>query len=164
MTTEFTSLRLTMSPLGVEDADEMFAVLNDQALHEFTGGEPATLDELRGRYAALVAGSGSPSEEWFNWIVRRHTDGAAIGYVQATVHRDRAYIAWVIGTPWQRNGYATEAARALVDWLTGGGTSVIVANIHPRHVASQRVAASVGLHPTDEIDDGEVVWTNAPTP
>jgi RimJ/RimL family protein N-acetyltransferase len=164
MTTEFTSPRLMMSLLRVQDADEMFAVLNDPALHEFTGGQPATLDELRVRYAALVAGSGSPSEEWFNWIVRRHTDGAAIGYVQATVHRDRAYIAWVIGTPWQRNGYATEAARALVDWLAKLSLPLIVANIHPSHEASQRVAATIGLHPTDEIDDGEVVWTNAPTP
>jgi hypothetical protein len=46
MTTEFTSARLTMSPLRAEGADEMFAVLNDPALHEFTGGQPATLDEL----------------------------------------------------------------------------------------------------------------------
>jgi RimJ/RimL family protein N-acetyltransferase len=164
MTTEFTSARLTMSPLRAEGADEMFAVLNDPALHEFTGGQPATLDELRIRYAMLTAGSGSPTEEWLNWIVRRRSDGAAVGYMQATVHRQRAYIAWVIGTPWQRNGYATEAARGLVDWLTGGGTSMIVANIHPSHVASQRVAASIGLHPTDEIDDGEVVWSNASTP
>jgi RimJ/RimL family protein N-acetyltransferase len=162
--TEFASPRLTMSLLRVEDADEMFHVLNDPALHEFTGGQPATLDELRVRYAALVIGSGSPTEEWLNWIVRRRSDGAAVGYVQATVHRQRAYIAWVIGTPWQRNGFATEAARALVEWLTARGTSVIVANIHPRHVASQRVAVSIGLHPTDEIDDGEVVWTNAATP
>jgi RimJ/RimL family protein N-acetyltransferase len=162
MMTEFTSQRLAMSPLRVEDADEMFAVLDDPALHEFIGGQPATLEELGVRYAELVAGSGLPSEEWFNWIVRRRTDAVAIGYVQATVTSEQhAEIAWVIGTPWQRNGYATEAARAMVDWLTERGVGEIVASIHPDHVASNMVAANIGMHSTDEIDDGETVWTTA---
>ena len=35
-------------------------VLADVALHEFTGGEPATVEEMRARYAIWVEGSGSP--------------------------------------------------------------------------------------------------------
>jgi RimJ/RimL family protein N-acetyltransferase len=161
MMTEFTSPRLTMSPLRIEDAEEMFAVLDDPILHEFIGGQPAKPDELRVRYAALVTGSGSPAEEWLNWIVRRHIDGAAVGYVQATVHEERASIAWVIGTPWQRNGYATEAARAMVHWLAERNVTSIVAAIHPDHDASNGVAVNIGMLPTDEIDDGEVVWTTS---
>jgi RimJ/RimL family protein N-acetyltransferase len=162
MTTELTSSRLVMSPLRADDADEMFDVLDDAALHEFIGGSPATLDELRVRYATLEAGSGSPTEEWLNWIVRRGDDGAAIGYVQATVvEGDQADIAWVIGVPWQRNGLATEAASAMVRWLIERGVTSFTANIHPDNVASSYVAAHIGLGPTDRVVDGETVWTNA---
>ena len=154
--------RLVLHPLRVEDADEMVKVLGDAALHEFTGGQPSTLDELRDRFAVWTRGSGSNSELWLNWIVRRCADDAAVGTVQATVvscdDPSSASVAWTIGTPWQRQGYAAEAAAGLVRWLALQGVESIVAHIHPDHVASARVAAGAGLRRTDEIVDGEVVW------
>ncbi|WP_219921995.1 hypothetical protein [Brevibacterium oceani] len=32
------------------------------------------------------------------------------------------------------------------------------AAIHPGHVASNRVAERLGLHPSDDVDDGEIIW------
>lgn len=159
-----TTDRLVLQPLCVADADEMVTVLADPALHTFTGGQPATLDELRGRYAAWVEGSGSDTELWCNWIVRLAADRAAIGTVQATVVTDQptggstAYVAWTIGTPWQAHGYAREAAVALVQWLVADGIDVVVAHVNAEHAASAAVAARAGLQRTDEIADGEVVW------
>jgi len=71
--------------LTVHDADEMVDVLDDQRLHEFTGGRPDTLSELRDRYRRYVVGPTEPGDVWLNWIVRSAHDGAAIGFVQATV-------------------------------------------------------------------------------
>ncbi len=51
----------------------MVMVLADPALHEFIGGEPASLEELRERYASWTRGSGSDHETWLNWIVRHRT-------------------------------------------------------------------------------------------
>jgi RimJ/RimL family protein N-acetyltransferase len=162
----FESERLLMAPLRVDDANEMAVVLADPSLHEFIGGRPFTVDELRRRYADLVSGSGSASERWLNWIVRRRGDGVAVGYVQATVMAADttpwSYVAWTIGTPWQRQGLASEASSALVGWLTANDVAPIVATIHADHVASNSVATRIGLHPTSEVDDGETVWTNAP--
>jgi len=158
MTTE----RLSLEPLRAEDADEMAVVLDDQRLHEFTGGRPATVDELRAHYERLVAGPAKPDEVWFNWIVRRRTDAQPVGTVQATLtSRDgrwRASVAWVIGTEWQRQGFASEAARALVERLREEGADEIVAHIHPDHRASAAVAARAGLEPTDDRMEGEQVW------
>jgi RimJ/RimL family protein N-acetyltransferase len=148
--------RLELTPLAVADAGAMAGVLADERLHEFTGGHPATVSELRARYTRQVAGSGRPDEAWLNWIVRRA--GEPVGYVQATVADSIAEIAWVIGTPWQGRGYATEATRALVDWLRAQRVRSVVANIHPGHRASERVATAAGLAPTDEMADGERVW------
>ena len=154
--------RLLLAPLLLDDADEMVDVLADPALHEFTGGEPATLAELRDRYRSFVRGSGRDSELWLNWIIRRHDDNAAIGTMQATVlnpdDKAVAFVAWTIGTDWQRQGFATEATIALVGWLEDNGVDSIAAHIHPHHAASAAVATRAGLRPTADIAEGEVVW------
>lgn len=154
--------RLMLSPLQVDDAEEMVEVLADPALHKFTGGDPATIDELRARYQRLVLGSGRDGELWLNWIVRRRDDNAAIGTVQTTVTNPGtepvAFVAWTIGTRWQRHGYATEATTALLDWLLERHIDSIVAHIHPHHTASATVATRTGLRPTTQSVDGEVVW------
>jgi RimJ/RimL family protein N-acetyltransferase len=151
--------RFVLRPLRIEDADEMAAVLADPALHRFTGGRPADADELRVRFAN-VARERSPDgrEAWLNWIVRLRGDGAAVGTVQATVDDREATLAWIVGVPWQGRGVASEAAEALVAWLRARGVDAMAAHIHPDHEASAAVARRVGLHPTDEVVGGEVVW------
>jgi len=152
--------RLVLGPLGVADAAEMATVLSDPELYAFTGGEPPSRHELEVRYARWVAGrSADGAEEWHNWIVRRLNDGVAVGTVQATIYvgRSTADIAWVIGRPWQGQGFATEAARALAAWLVERGLG-ITAHVHPGHAASAEVARRAGLLPTDQVEDGEVVW------
>ena len=154
--------RLVLTPLRVEDADELAEVLGDPQLHEFIGGRPDTVEQLRARYAAMTAGPGRADERWRNWVARRREDGQPVGTVQATLTRDggrwTAAIAWVVGVPWQHRGYATEAARALVGWLGGQGVHEIVAHVHPGHLASAQVAARAGLQPTPDRVDGEQVW------
>jgi RimJ/RimL family protein N-acetyltransferase len=140
----------------------MAPVLGDERLHEFIGGRPLTEAELRDRYTVLAAGASDPGETWLNWIVRRREDSAAVGTVQATLTtqdgRRTAHIAWVIGVDFQNQGFATEAARALVEWLWQQGMDDVVANIHPDHRPSALVAARAGLESTDEEVDGERVW------
>jgi RimJ/RimL family protein N-acetyltransferase len=153
--------RLTLSPLVEADADAMFAVLDDERMHEFTGGQPLTLDELRTRYRRLAVGfSSDNTEQWLNWIVRTTVDHEPVGAMQATVAVDgsSADVAWEIGVPWQGQGYASEAAVAVVDWLVDHGVPDIRALIHPDHAASVRVAARAGLEPTADLVDAEVVW------
>lgn len=152
--------RITLVPLTVADADEMVDVLGGD-LYAFIGGSAPTLEELRARYARQVAG-GPPGQEWRNWIVR--VEGQAIGYVQATITHEgrRAEIAWVVGERWQGHGYASEAARALVDWLDERGVSTVEAHIHPDHAASAAVARRAGLAPTGRFDDGERLWRRGP--
>ncbi|MPZ52363.1 MAG: GNAT family N-acetyltransferase [Acidimicrobiia bacterium] len=149
--------------LREDDSIEMVSVLSNPALYEFTGGIPPTEAELADRYSRQVNGPSSAQKRWHNWIVRLATDNVAVGYVQATVGRDIAEIAWVIGVPWQGNGYASEAVRALKERLVDtAGVSQIEAHIHPDHQASQHVARAVGLHPTGETVDGEETWSWQP--
>jgi RimJ/RimL family protein N-acetyltransferase len=153
--------RLRLSPLVVDDADEMVTVFAHEQMYEFTGGCPPSLDQLRERYRNLVVGqSADGSEQWLNWVVRLIAEDLAVGAMQATVATDRssADVAWEVGVPWQGRGIASEAAAAVVEWLVGEGVPTIVAHIHPAHHASGRVAARAGLSPTSEVVDGETVW------
>ncbi|QEU96521.1 GNAT family N-acetyltransferase [Streptomyces kanamyceticus] len=159
--------RLDLVPLRVEHAEEMAAVLGDPALHAFIGGAPDDVAALRARYRRMLAGSPEPEVSWLNWVVRLRTGQlpCLVGTVQATVTPGgpgggpAAEIAWVIGTPWQGRGFASEAARGLVDWLTAQrAVRTLVAHVHPGHGASAAVARAVRLTATDVVQDGEIRW------
>ncbi|GGR07196.1 GNAT family N-acetyltransferase [Kitasatospora griseola] len=154
--------RLTLLPLQAEHADEMAAVLSDPGLHTFIGGAPDSAQSLRARYERWAAGSPDPAESWCNWVIQLRDAACLAGTVQATITADdrgaAAEIAWVVGTPWQRRGIATEAAQGLVAWLRKHSVHTVIAHIHPDHEASSAVATAAGLTPTDQWHDREITW------
>jgi RimJ/RimL family protein N-acetyltransferase len=159
-----TTERLTLVPLRAEDADTVAEMLHDERLYEFIGGPPSSFAALRDRYAAMAAGSPEPEEVWLNWVLRRRLDERSIGMVQATVFSrascPSADVAWMIGLEHQNQGYASEGARALVEWLLQRGCHRVEAHIHPDHEASARVAARAGLRATGKYDEeGEQLWS-----
>ena len=158
--------RLRLLPLRTDDAEEMAAALSDAALYEFIGGAPPTPGELRELYARWIGGPPRADEGWLNWAIRLVEDGTLVGHVQATVLSDgaQADVAWILGSPWQGRGYASEAAIAMIRWLESEGVQAITAHVHPRHAASARVAERAGLEATGEIEGGEVIWRRATTP
>jgi RimJ/RimL family protein N-acetyltransferase len=89
------------------------------------------------------------------------------GTVQATISTvddPVAEVAWVVGKPWQGQGIATEATRALIAWLRQQSVKTVIAHIHPDHHASAAVAAAAGLTPTGQLQDGEMRWRLTLTP
>lgn len=161
VTNDSASTRFRLRALRVDDADTMVSVLADPSLHQFTGGEPPSRDELARRYAVQARGiSPDGTERWVNSIVLLGEAEVPIGYVQATipVDGDTAEIAWVIGRAWQGDGHASRAARLFVEDLAHQGIRCIVAHIHPDHSASQRIASRLGMGPATVVVDGEVRW------
>lgn len=155
--------RLALEPLEPRHAAEMLPVLAALELYAFTGGEPPTAEALLRRYEVQARGhSADGSERWLNWILRLRETDAVVGFVQATVTESAAGpsadIAWLVAPAHQGAGLAGEAAAVMVAWLSDHGIAALRACIHPDHRASARVAERLGLAPTDEIDDGEVVW------
>lgn len=153
--------RLSLEPITPSHADELVPVLADRSLYRFIGGRPPSVDVLRTRFERWSVGhSADGSEEWRNWLIREASTGQALGTMQATIAEAgrAAWIAWLIGFPWQGRGFATEAAGAVVAWLRRRGVKSIRADIHPDNAASEGVARRIGLIPTDRIVDGERVW------
>jgi RimJ/RimL family protein N-acetyltransferase len=57
---------------------------------------------------------------------------------------------WLVGVPWQGQGFASEAAIAMVAWLETRGVEQVTAWIRPDHHASESVAIRSGLLVTDK--------------
>lgn len=161
--------RLRLEPLSAAHAAELGPLLDDAALHEFTGGVPLSTAALTDRYARLASRrSPAGDQRWGNWVIRVRGTGAAAGTVQATLPAGGpaagpAEIAWVLARPAQGHGYAKEAARSLAERLLADGWRV-TAYIHPGHLASQHVAHAAGLAPTTATRDGETCWARSPVP
>ena len=155
--------RVVLEPLQVAHAAELAPVLDDAGLHTFIGGAPATEAELVERFRRQVTGwSPDRSERWLNWVVRRRAEDRVVGTVQATVTSLdgalAAEVAWVVGTAYQGQGHAKDAASVMARWLRSHGVLGLVAHIHPNHPASQGIARELGLTRTGTWYDGEEQW------
>ena len=135
-TTPIDTARLRLDPITTDDVDALFPVLDDPRLHTYIGGSPMNRDALA-KWIEFVTPGHSPNgdEIWCNWVVRRREDGQVIGTAQA------AALAW---------------------WAKAHGMVWLRAAIHPEHEASAAVAGSIGMAPTPETLDGEVVWRGLP--
>lgn len=161
--------RVRLQPMRPDDAGALFPVIDDERLHACTGGVPDTMDELRSRLDVWAHERSSDGRQaWLNWVVRAADDGRVLGTAQATVERGddgpRAVVAWMVGSQHQQRGFASEAARAMIEWLETQGVLRVDAHIHPGHQASAGVARNAGLTPTTEKFDGESVWRRGAAP
>jgi RimJ/RimL family protein N-acetyltransferase len=159
---ELRTERLMLEPVRVEHAAGLADALAAEANYRFIGGQPQSQDSWQRRLSVWEQRhSPDRSESWLNWAVRLRATEQLIGYVQATVVSAKADVAYMIGVPWQCEGFACEATAAMISSLVNGlGVEEVRAWIGDGHEASRRVAAACGLRPTEEIDtDGERLWT-----
>jgi RimJ/RimL family protein N-acetyltransferase len=152
--------RLDLIPITRAHAPAMFQILKDPALYEYvTGSPPVDVAALTRQYEFWECRrSPDGSELWLNWALRLQGKEELIGHLQAGVLPDHANVAWILGAQWQHLGFATEAAKAVVDLLVRIGVREIRASINPAHAISIAVAERLGLQQTAEIADGELIW------
>lgn len=143
--------RLLLEPLVVADAPAMFQVLSDARVHRYLDQPPPpSLDHLRQVYARLEARRPPDDENvlWLNWVIRPHGQ-EPIGFVQATVPSPpSAWVAYLLGSAYQGRGYATEAARAMVEHLRlVYGVSCCRATVEVENRSSIRLLERLGFQP-----------------
>lgn len=165
--TQLRTPRLRLEPLRVAHAREAATALDDVRLHTWTGGTPASREELEARYRRQTVGhSPDGTQGWLNWTLYHQVDGELVGTVQATLQQPpeaaefTADLAWVVAVDHQGHGYAREAAQAVARWLRTRGVRELAAYVHPQYEASQRVARAVGLAPTRVTREGETRWSD----
>jgi RimJ/RimL family protein N-acetyltransferase len=141
--------RLALEPLRAEHAAFLFAPLQDQRLYTFIPDDPpASLDALQSRYRRWEKRASPDGREiWLNWAARLRASTEWIGTFQATIGKDRqAVLAYMIFSPFQRQGFAREGCLRVIRRLVDGyGVRVVAAEIDTRNAGSIALVRSLGF-------------------
>lgn len=143
------SPRLALEPLLPSHADELFEPLQDDRLYTFIPQDPPrSREHLEVRYRKLaLRRSPDGTEVWLNWVARLRSAAQAVGTFEATICPERqALLAYMIFRPFQRQGYAEEECRRVIERLSQAyGVGVFAAEIDTRNRASIALVERLGF-------------------
>ena len=111
--------RLILEPVLPVHAEEMTKVLSSQALYNFVPQDPPVLEKLQRTYEIWSRRISPEKDElWLNWVARCKETNQLIGHFQAGYKGpEEASIAYTVGVPFQRKGFATEALQIILNFL-----------------------------------------------
>jgi RimJ/RimL family protein N-acetyltransferase len=170
--------RLVLRLPRLDDAPSAAEYLSDPEVMRFLGGETVPRDRAHEVIRKWL-------ERWESnglgpFAIERRSDGRFLGRVGILVWDTRTWkhstlsdasghtqleLGWTLARAHWGNGYATEAARAVRDWIRKErGAERLISLIAPDNVASQRVAKRLGANPTQTVKlfdtDDAVIWVH----
>ncbi len=141
--------RLTLEPLRPDHAAALYPGLRDGSLYRFIPQDPpASIARLEERYRRVsTRRSPDGQEAWLNWALRLRDTTEYVGTLEATVHPiNTATVAYLLFTPHQRRGYASEGLTALLGLLFDGyGVDAVAAEIDTRNAPSIALVERLGF-------------------
>jgi RimJ/RimL family protein N-acetyltransferase len=148
---DLTTDRLRIRPWHPDEAPRLLDILSRVEVVKWLGdGEPVLmkdLDEAHGRIERFRARSAEPPLGI--WAVERRSDGLVLGTVLLlTLPNDdhgEVEIGWHLHPDSWGEGYATEAARAVLGHAFAAGLPEVLAVTHLDNWPSQAVARKIGM-------------------
>lgn len=147
--------RLRLEPTRAYHAPLVYDQITDERLWTFFPAlRPKSIEELRALYRRWERGNpyANRDEEWENWICFLRDTETPVGGMQATIlPGSLAYIAYVMYAANQRQGFAREGARAVIEHLREAhGITRILAEMNTQNEASIKVVQSLGFERVEE--------------
>ncbi|NIJ12549.1 aminoglycoside 6'-N-acetyltransferase [Saccharomonospora amisosensis] len=142
--------RLTLRPISAMDLDPVHAYLSREDVCRYLLHEPLSLEEVAAKLAAAeqrsaMAGNG----DFARLAAVRDEDGVVVGDVIlniVSVEAATVELGWVFSPDVAGRGYATESARALLDYAFETlGAHRAIAQLHPDNTASARLCDRLGM-------------------
>lgn len=142
--------RLTLRPFVETDFGAVYAMRSDPEVALYLYQGPLSEEETRSRLERNMALSAWTAEgDWLSVAVVERATRLTVGDLAFhwVSERDRtAEVGFVFDPRHQGKGFATEAARALVEWAFGfGGFHRVIGRTEARNVASARVLEKLGM-------------------
>jgi RimJ/RimL family protein N-acetyltransferase len=140
--------RLALVPLSDEHLPALAEINGNADVMRYIGtGQPQTLEESQAMIDRVKLRWQEHGYSW--WALLRKTDGLMVG--AATLQPIEGAtgatpeIGWRLRPDCQGRGYATEAARRIVDWARELGLPELLAVAHPENIASTAVMERLGM-------------------
>lgn len=134
----FVTERLELRPVDAGDLELLAELNGDAAVMEFITGTASSIDETADELEAAVG---------TRWLAFARTEGPFLGWVGAVPTPDGSEydIGWRFKRSAWGHGYATEAARALIDRLFDDGAQRVFAQTMAVNARSRAVMDRLGL-------------------
>lgn len=148
--------RLLIRDLTPADAAGLFPIYADAEVRRFIGGEPTrTLAEQQEQLAATLDRQSREQPGYGRWAIETLDGGTLVGIVILKHPPDadgrplpEVEVGWHLGRFAWGHGYATEAARAILDHARDTlRLSTVYAIVRPENVRSIRVTERLGMKP-----------------
>jgi RimJ/RimL family protein N-acetyltransferase len=154
--------RLVLRPFADADLAAFHAIRSQPEVVRFLYEDPLTLEQARKKVERLVASQALEAEEqWLAAAVTLRASGEFIGDVAfqwMSVQHRTGEIGFTMDPAHQGRGYATEAARAMLDWGFGTfGLHRIIGRTEARNAASARVLEKLGMRLEAHLIENEWV-------
>lgn len=151
-----TTERLILRPFREEDAAALFALSQDPDVVRFVGDR--RVPTLQESWRAVAGWLGHWTlRAYGQWAIEELSTGAFVG--RAGIINPAEWpgpeVGYLLGKAWWGRGFATEAARAAMNWgFSEIGFDELISLIDPANAASIAVATRLGETLRDEIE----VW------
>jgi RimJ/RimL family protein N-acetyltransferase len=157
--------RLELSPLSAESIDALLEG-NSKRLRSLTGADfphPVAPPPYMADSLPVVLGRlrSHPEEaQWWSWVVLRRDSREALGAIALGGRPDptgAVLVGYAMYPGSEGRGYATEAVRAIVDWVfSQDGVRTVRALAPVWNTPAVHVAEKVGMRPVASNEDDEV--------
>ena len=157
--------RLIIRPYRKSDLMDCFRLMQDKELFRYKDMDVMTLKEYKELFKWLLksyhTGFDGDYKYSFNVILKetgKHIGWVGIGGMDSDHSMKEIY--WLIGIKYQNQGYATEAAAALLRFgFDVMGINEIFSKCWPENVASWKVMEHIGLKRRDAMESGETLYS-----
>jgi len=145
-TSELWTERMVLRRYRPEDAEPLSRLLGaDPEMAQYSGWNPyATLEAAQDTVRRFIAGYGD--EHSYSWVM--DVEDNLIGTIGAYDYRDdRIEVGYSVVRAWQGRGYATEALKKVLAYLTENeGISCVTAWCAAGNIGSRRVLEKAGMY------------------
>ena len=154
--------RLTLRPFTAADFEAVYAMRSDAEVARYLYEEPLSPEDAQGVLTRRMGKTSWTREgDWLTAAVVERASGITVGDVALgwLSERDRsAEIGFIFDPRRQGKGFATEAARAMVDWaFTTAGIHRVIGRTEARNGASARVLEKLGMRREAHLVENEWV-------
>jgi RimJ/RimL family protein N-acetyltransferase len=150
--------RLVLRPPTLDDLAWCLAAINTPGMMRHLGGEVRSEGEVRESLEGDIAAFATPGghQRWTAWCGDERVGRVGLFHVRSDAApealRGQREIGWMFAEEHQGNGYATEAADAVLGWAFACDLPEVFSQTSDSNAASTRMMQRLGLARRSELD------------